>query len=105
MVVERYAIKLRALVETWEGRDMANICYMAGQKMRLSDQHWSTARRLTYPGQCLARLGYWDEAHGLPNRLKQEEWSLCRLLKILFDPLRIVEDFPASVDGLSTGPG
>lgn len=74
--VDRYAVKLRAFVEAWDGRSLADICYMTGRKMRRSGQHWSTARRLTYAGQRLARLGYWDEAHGLPDRLEQEQWHL-----------------------------
>lgn len=71
---DRYAARLRAFVETWPGRPMAHIAYMTGRKVRESGQHWSMARRLTYQGQRLARLGYLDAARGLPDRMELEDW-------------------------------
>ncbi|EKT4532167.1 hypothetical protein [Pseudomonas asiatica] len=72
--VERYAAKVRAFIETWEGRLLAHVPYQTGRNMREQGLPWSTAYRFTYPAQRLARIGYLDEAHGLPDRLRTQNW-------------------------------
>lgn len=72
--VERYAAKVRAFVETWEGRSLADVAYQTGRKMRAQGRPWGMAYRFTYPAQRLARIGYLDEARGLPDRLRTQDW-------------------------------
>ena len=73
---ERYAARVRAFVATWTGSNMAHIAYLSGRKARANDRArgWSYAGVLTYEGQRLARLGYVDEARGLPDRMLAERW-------------------------------
>jgi hypothetical protein len=74
---DRYAARLRAFVSTWSGHNMAHIAYLSGRKARSQGRSrgWSYAGVLTYPAQRLARLGYVDEARGLPDRLERERWQ------------------------------
>ncbi|MCU9527468.1 hypothetical protein [Pseudomonas mosselii] len=72
--VEHYATNVRAFVETWLGRSLAHVPYQTVRNMRQQGRPWSTDYRFTYPAQRLARLGYLDEAHGLPDRLRTENW-------------------------------
>jgi hypothetical protein len=75
---ERYAARLRAFVQAWPGKTLADYCYLAGRSARAQGRArgWNYAGVLKYPGQRLARLGYVDEARGLPNRVRVENWDL-----------------------------
>lgn len=74
---ERYAARLRVFVQSWPGKSLADVSYMSGRKARSEGRArgWSYAGILTYPAQRLARLGYVDEARGLPDRLERERWQ------------------------------